>query len=226
LSTSNWQNISYNIELVKKLNPKSILDVGVGFGRWGILFREYLELWNDNLPTGDSIKWKRIIDGIEIYKPYLKPYHNYFYNKIYVMDAFDFLISTENKYDLINCGDVIEHFDKDKGICFIETALVKAKYVLINIPLGNDWQQGALHGNEFEVHRSVWGKKDFSIYHNRIIKIFRDMYQRKFAVVLLSPFKIDIEKEMKILYGRRFNIRNFIKYRLGFKKLAEFFEKG
>ena len=29
MSTSNWQNISYNIDLVKKLDPKRILDVGV-----------------------------------------------------------------------------------------------------------------------------------------------------------------------------------------------------
>jgi len=75
MSTSNWQNISYNIDLVKKLNPKSILDIGVGFGRWGILFREFLEVWGSNNYSGD---WERVIDGVEIFPDYIKPYHYFF----------------------------------------------------------------------------------------------------------------------------------------------------
>ena len=65
MPTSNWQNISFNIELIRKLEPHSILDVGVGFGRWGILFREFLELWNYGNYDG---KGKRKIEGVEIFK--------------------------------------------------------------------------------------------------------------------------------------------------------------
>lgn len=43
MGTSNWQNISYNIDLVKRLDPQSVLDIGAGFGRWGILFRSFLK---------------------------------------------------------------------------------------------------------------------------------------------------------------------------------------
>ncbi len=32
------------IHLVRQLKPKSILDVGVGFGKWGHLFREYTDI--------------------------------------------------------------------------------------------------------------------------------------------------------------------------------------
>jgi len=76
MGTSNWQNISYNIELIRKINPESILDIGVGFGRWGFLFREFLEIWDDENYSG---KWKRKIDGVEIFPDYIKEYHNYFH---------------------------------------------------------------------------------------------------------------------------------------------------
>ena len=79
MGTSNWQNISYNIGLVRKLNPASILDVGAGFGRWGILFREFLEIWDGGKYDG---KWERTIDAVEIYKPYINEYHRHFYNNI------------------------------------------------------------------------------------------------------------------------------------------------
>ena len=32
------------IHIVKQLRPSSILDVGVGFGKWGHLFREYTDI--------------------------------------------------------------------------------------------------------------------------------------------------------------------------------------
>ncbi len=132
MGTSNWQNISYNIDLVKRINPNSILDIGIGFGRWGILFREFLEIWGDNNYSG---KWNRTIDGIEIFPDYIKDYHKYFYDNIYTENALDFLQKTTNKYDLINCGDVIEHFDKNEALKLIELCLIKSKFVLINIPI-------------------------------------------------------------------------------------------
>ena len=32
------------INLLRQLKPQSILDVGVGFGKWGHLFREYTDI--------------------------------------------------------------------------------------------------------------------------------------------------------------------------------------
>ena len=137
MSTSNWQNISYNIQLVKLINPVRILDVGVGFGRWGILFREFLEVWGDN---NYSCKWNRVIDGIEIFPEYIKPYHKYFYDNIHICNALDFLKSLNDNYDLINLGDVVEHFEKKEGHELIDICLKKSVYTLINIPIGKDWE--------------------------------------------------------------------------------------
>ena len=34
------------LNLVTEQKPKTILDVGIGYGKYGVLFREYLDIWN------------------------------------------------------------------------------------------------------------------------------------------------------------------------------------
>ncbi|MBP9192821.1 MAG: methyltransferase domain-containing protein [Ignavibacteria bacterium] len=218
MSTSNWQNISYNIDLVKKLDPKRILDIGVGFGRWGMLFREFLEVWGDNNFKG---KWSRVIDGVEIFPDYILPFHAFFYDTIFVEDAIDFIKETDSTYDLINCGDVIEHFSKPEAFEFIQTCLAKSRYLLINIPIGSNWEQGPVNNNEHERHLSVWEISDFKKYSNKLIKKFRDVELREYAVVLLSKDKINLNEA----YGKHFKKKNILKNKLGLKKLVSRIEK-
>lgn len=218
MGTSNWQNISYNIELVRKLDPESILDVGAGFGRWGILFREFLEIWDTGKYDGN---WQRTIDAVEIFPGYIKDYHKYFYNEIFVTEALEFLKSTDRQYDLINFGDVIEHLDKSEGEELIEIALTKCKFVLINIPLGKYWQQEGTDENPYEAHKSVWYNKDFTKYKYYKIKTFYDLVNREFSVVLIANNRVKYTKK----YGRFFKLKNFLKHRLHLKKLIEGFEK-
>jgi len=217
VGTSNWQNISYNIDLVKKLDPKTILDIGVGFGRWGILFREFLEVWGDNNYSG---KWSRTIDGVEIFPDYIKDYHKYFYNNIYLENALDFLQQTANRYDLINCGDIIEHFEKTEALKLIELCLNKSKYVLINIPIGENWEQGPVNNNDYERHKSVWHNSDFIKYKFPIIKEFKDVGKRNFSVILLSNGKIDLN----LAYGKYFGLKNILRNKLKMKWLVNMIE--
>lgn len=218
MGTSNWQNISYNIDLVRKLNPESILDIGIGFGRWGILFREFLEIWENSKYDGN---WERTIDGVEIFPGYIKEYHKYFYSNIYIENASEFLKKTDKKYDLINLGDIIEHFEKSKGEGLINLALEKGKYVLINIPIGKHWQQEGSKENPYEAHKSVWYNNDFTKYKYNIIKSFSDFTLRGYSVVLLSKKRIRFDKR----FGKYFYIKNILKHKLGFKKLIEKYEQ-
>ncbi len=218
MSTSNWQNISYNIDIVKRLNPKSILDIGVGFGRWGILFREFLEVWGDNNFNAD---WKRTIDGVEIFPDYIKPYHKFFYNNIFIENALDYVKRTGNKYELINCGDVVEHFDKKDALDLIDCCLKKSRYVLINIPIGTNWQQGYINNNEYETHRSFWKNSEFTKYSNYVIKKFKDVEFRNFSVVLLSNDKINFTES----YGKYFKIKNLLRNKLGMSWFVTEIEK-
>jgi hypothetical protein len=214
LGTSNWQNISYNIQLVRRLNPNSILDVGIGFGRWGILFREFLEIWENSRYGGD---WERTIDGVEIFPGYIKDYHKYFYSNVYIEDALSYLKTTNNKYDLINLGDIVEHFTKQEGESLIKLSLQKGRYVLINVPIGKHWRQSGTYDNPFEMHKSIWFNNDFTKYKYNIIKSFRDFTLRDYSVVLLSMNKIKFDKR----YGKFFQIKNILKHKLGLKKLVE-----
>ena len=86
MPSSNFGHLFDVLSSVVLINPKSILEVGVGFGKYGYLFREYLDLAYDE-ETGGYKKWRRIIDGIEINDKYLTPVHEYIYNNIYIGNA-------------------------------------------------------------------------------------------------------------------------------------------
>lgn len=218
MGTSNWQNISYNIKLIRNINPQTVLDIGVGFGRWGILMREFLEIWDDSNYKGE---WKRTIDGVEIFSGYIKEYHKYFYSNIYEEDALSFIKRCENKYDLINIGDVIEHLEKKDGEEFIKLALEKSNFVLINIPIGKYWEQRGTLENPHEEHKSIWYNDDFAKFKHRYIKSFNDNTLRSFSVVLLSKNKLIFEKR----FGRFFTIKNILKHKLALRKVIEYYEQ-
>lgn len=222
MGTSNWQNVSYCIELIRRINPKSILDIGAGFGRWGILGREFLEVWDDSNFTE---KWKRKIDAIEIFNGYVKPYHSYFYDNVYIEDAIDFVNGLEECYDLIICGDIIEHFEKNEGKIFIDKCLKRCRYLMINIPIGKNWEQNIINNNKYEAHKSIWYNSDFGKYPNKKIKSFRDYVSRKFSTILISESKIDLISEYKKKYGNYFFTKNFLENRLGLSWLVKMLSK-
>jgi SAM-dependent methyltransferase len=180
MGTSNWQNISYCMEKIVEIQPQSILDVGIGFGRWAILSREFLEIWNDRM-TPDQ--WQVKIDGIEAFSPQLQEYHSYFYNKIYVGDAFDLLPNIFD-YDLIILGDVLEHFTPEKAAFILDICIRKSKYVMLNIPLGSCWLQGEKYNNPFEAHLSAWEDENLSFNNLKEKRLFKDFQNREFGVYI------------------------------------------
>lgn len=153
MGTSNWQNISFCIDLIRRVNPRSVLDVGAGFGRWGIAMREFLEVWSGRVMPSE---WRLRVEGIEGHAPSLQPYHEVFYNRIHIVDARDHFAAPGDPFDLAVLGDVVEHLSKPDAIALLRAALERAEFVLLNIPLGADWPQDALYGNELERHRSTW----------------------------------------------------------------------
>ncbi len=65
MPTSNPYQINEILEAINITRPRSILDIRVGFGKYGVLAREYLELYDGREKYGD---WKRRIDGIEAFE--------------------------------------------------------------------------------------------------------------------------------------------------------------
>jgi predicted SAM-dependent methyltransferase len=137
------------------------------------------------------------------------------------VNALDFIKETDNRYDLINCGDVIEHFEKKDALEFIDLCLKKSKYVLINIPIGNNWHQEAVNNNEYEKHKSIWTNSEFKNYKHFLIKKFKDIEMRNYSVILLSDSKIDLTSA----YGKHFKTKSILKNKINLGNIVDLIEK-
>ncbi|RME83226.1 MAG: hypothetical protein D6785_06945, partial [Planctomycetota bacterium] len=56
--------------------------------------------------------------------------------------------------------DVIEHFEKEEGMDFLQLALKKGRNLIISTPK-KPTPQGSVYDNPFEEHKSVWHLRDF-----------------------------------------------------------------
>lgn len=140
------ENIAPIIQLIAKYKPKSVMDIGVGRGKYGFLIKEYFH------PDvkGD---WKPVekVDGLEIFPQYITDLQRNIYDNLHIGNALDFKF---DDYDLFLIIDVLEHWNMDEAN-FLLDKLTKKGRVLISTPtyIGH---QGASHGNEWERHVTQW----------------------------------------------------------------------
>ncbi|MDA1369481.1 MAG: class I SAM-dependent methyltransferase [Proteobacteria bacterium] len=162
---SHSSQISAIIGYLEMQQPSSVLDIGVGMGQYGFLARTNLEHFNLYEVSGetarrrDKSEWNVIIDGIEAYPGYLTPVHEYAYNEIFEGDALQLLPALANSYDMVLAIDILEHFEKQDGLRFLE--LIKARcncHALVSTP--KDFVEQHVDANPFEDHRSHWVRED------------------------------------------------------------------
>lgn len=160
MGTSRPYYLSEMCNYIVQTQPKTILDIGIGFGKNGFLCREYTDIWNGNYNKKD---WRTKIHGIEIFKEYLGEHQNYIYNEIFIGDAFNIIDSLDN-YDLIIATDIIEHFERSHAENMIEKIKAKSKKFIITIPIhvGNRGgvQPVGLSYNKYEAHISGEWQED------------------------------------------------------------------
>jgi hypothetical protein len=156
MPSSQHYHISKIMDIIIHLNPMSILDIGTGFGKYGVLCREYLELWDGR---HNYSQFLRRIDGVEVFGDSITPLHKFVYNNIYISDIMDVLDKIESRYDLVLLIDVLEHFEKHQGETLLHKILRKNDGVLISTPKKPSSQKDAF-GNVYETHRSKWTKDD------------------------------------------------------------------
>lgn len=157
MPTSYPENISRIITLIMEIGPHSILDAGTGFGKYGFLCREYLDVCRGRFQKKD---WQIKIDGIEGFEPYLSDLQRLIYDKILSGDIFEIFSKAEKQsYDLLLAIDILEHFEKRQGARFLQECIRIGRLVLVSVPIG--YAQGAVFGNLLEQHRAEWSKKDF-----------------------------------------------------------------
>ena len=138
--------------VMEAIGPGSILDIGVGNGRYGFLFRECLD-WNfGRLKRPD---WIVTIDGVEIAEDYITDIHRAVYNDIIVSDWLEY-VPEQRTYSVAFMGDVLEHWPDGDWQQALYKARDCSKFTVVVAP---NWRgsiaQGVWNGFESESHRVV-----------------------------------------------------------------------
>ena len=89
-------------------------------------------------------------------------------------------------FDYILMLDFIEHLDKDAGISLIEQAKAQCrKRIILLTPMEEIWTENHenvdnpelwCHGNEYDLHKSLWSPEDFAGFVRVDIRGFHDYY--------------------------------------------------
>lgn len=175
------------IYLISQIRPKSILDIGKGFGKYGFLIHEYIGIDNQKKlnPTQTLNQQSNIrIDAVEIDDQLLLPHLDQFYNKVYfgnILEMYPELIN----YELILLVDVIEHLEKNDAIKMLQFYSEKKIKLIIATP--SKFFDQHLYDSKYEEHISYWNLNDFN-------KLYNVEYQKidGGTIYLLTPEKINI----------------------------------
>jgi Methyltransferase domain len=136
------------------MRPRRVLDIGVGYGKWGLLVREALDFIDGRFQRDE---WKVTIDGIDAHR-YDSPLLDWVYDDVRICDVLDVADKLAG-YDLVLMGDVIEHFEKEDGMRLLTVLLAHNRNVLLTTPLFYFDQE--MEDNPYERHRSHWTMADF-----------------------------------------------------------------
>ena len=138
-SSSNGKQ--YTIDLINRINPKTVLDIGAGSGTYAA-YKKQGQHWS----------------AIEIWQPNIDKFNlTSLYDKVICGDArnIDFGV-----YDLVILGDVLEHMSKHEAQDLLDRCR-KSKYVIVSIPLGH-YPQEEYEGNPYEKHvTDNWSSEEF-----------------------------------------------------------------
>lgn len=125
--------------------PARVLDVGVGFGSFGMAYRAVQlrlgalvdkEHWYSHHDLMNRAKWAGVLDGIDAMDYSASPGWQ-FYNHVTVGDALATLATIPSaSYDVVVANDIIEHFILDEAQRFAgELQRVAASVVVVGYPL-------------------------------------------------------------------------------------------
>ena len=183
MSTGALKAIELTVNLIFKLGPESFLDIGVGNGQWGFLFREYTDLW-----AGRTLKaqWKSQVDGIEIFAPIVQEHQRAMYKRIFVGNAFT-LIDELHSYDFVWAFDLLAAFEKQKGLEMLKkmkekTGMLLAVWQTLNekVPIKSPGN------NPYEAKVSSWALRDFADAGFNYYKIYEAPDGNKELLVLYT----------------------------------------
>jgi 2-polyprenyl-3-methyl-5-hydroxy-6-metoxy-1,4-benzoquinol methylase len=134
------------VHLLIRRAPGRVVDIGPGWGKYGLLCREYLH----------NIDW---LDAVEVSEG-RKATQDPIYDDVHVSDVR--LFKYWRCYDLALMIDVIEHMDHEDGHQILQKVLGDGCSVLVSTPKAFVEQSDAR--NPYETHVSLWTGEDFERY--------------------------------------------------------------
>jgi SAM-dependent methyltransferase len=198
MPTSAWGYITPILEKISSLHNdqpiQNILDVGCGGGKWGFLSRDLIDYYHNSVYFKKD--WELNIEGVEAFKKYKTPVHDFIYNKIHFkpIQELDF----DKDFDIVFFMEVIEHMEKEEGLKTLDTLLSHVhRGVFLSFPPEYDglgrhiFEQQATHENAFETHRSIWSEADL-IKYNYDVLYFNTYFIYRSSLILLPWKKLNV----------------------------------
>lgn len=151
-SSQPWR-ISRIAEFIYQVHPASVLDIGIGFGKWGVLAREYTDV---NKGRCNKKQWRVRIDGIEIFPAYESVLWAV-YDKVHIGNVVTVLPKLGD-YDLIMAIEILEHLSRPDGLSMLARIKAKSKHFVVSY---SNSVSVPVFGNKLEEHISKWEPADF-----------------------------------------------------------------
>ena len=167
MPVSNPNHIPAVLHFVQACQPRSVLDVGIGTGSYGLLLRQSLDIGAGRI---QAATWQVKIDGVEVFEGYRNPVWSYAYSRVLMGDVRQ-LLPTLGTYDLALCSDVLEHFPREEARSLVRTLLTQCRVLIATTP-NREYPQAAWGGNEAETHCCLLGRADF---HGLVAEIKTDI---------------------------------------------------
>jgi SAM-dependent methyltransferase len=175
-TSEHWQ-IPKIVDVIASVRPRTVLDVGAGYGKYGLLAREY----------GGAER----VDAIDANAPRFPVYDHIYLGDLRKLESL--LPSEPKRYDLALFIDVIEHLEKADAWRVLDGLVDRAKQVLVTTPFGFRPQE--IPGMPFETHRSGWYPWEFGRrYKVRRWQVFPGHYTKFFRRPKLFQVLVLLER--------------------------------
>lgn len=164
---SDYRHIPQVLDEVYALQPERTIELGIGFGKWGVLLREVLDaIYGRCRPE----QWRRHIWGVEGFPAYRNPCWDVYSG----VDVNDFRVEWTwplKGWDLVMMMDSLEHLEPKEGADFLARLVSDNKQVIVSVPNGPMPQDEAVYGNVLERHLATFHGPEFDRYEHKILHL-------------------------------------------------------